>query len=62
MKKLPSFIRKIYVLCSAESIDECRACPFFKLPEDRFFCGDDPEDLIEEIESDIEEVEDDDES
>jgi len=52
MKRLPSFIRKIYVLCSAESAKECRkACPFFKLPEDKFFCADDPEDLIEEIEN-----------
>ena len=51
---IPEWIRKIYVICSgADSVETCRKCPFFRLPEDRFFCASDLEVLQEKIESEI---------
>ena len=53
--KLPECIVKVYVVCKAESSEECYGCPFFKLPEDRFVCRDSYEDILEEVFDDIEE-------
>jgi hypothetical protein len=53
--RLPEWIRKVYVLCGgADSIEQCRKCPFFRLPEERFFCCSDRDVLHERIESEIE--------
>jgi len=52
--KLPEWIKKIYIICSAKSYEKgCKKCPFFKLPEDRFFCAGSLELLQERIESEI---------
>ena len=52
--KLPDHIVKIYVVCKAEDLDTCKKCPFFKLPERLFNCGQDYEDILEEVFNDIE--------
>ena len=51
--KLPERIVKVYVVCKAESSEECYGCPFFKLPEDRFVCRDDHEGILEEVSNDL---------
>ncbi|RLG96195.1 hypothetical protein DRO29_05095 [Candidatus Bathyarchaeota archaeon] len=53
--RLPETVVKVYVVCKAESSEECYGCPFFKLPEDRFVCRDDYEGILEEVSNDIEE-------
>jgi len=53
--KLPECIVKVYVVCRAESSEECYGCPFFRLGEDRFVCRDSYEDILEEVFDDLEE-------
>jgi len=56
MTELPGWIKKIYIICSAsESFEEsCQKCPFFQLPEDRFFCADSRDLILERIKSEKE--------
>ena len=54
--KLPKYVRKIYILCSAESAEECYRCPFYRLGEDKAVCRGDLDGLREEIDYDEEET------
>ena len=47
--RLPETVVKVFVVCKAESSEECQRCPFFNLPERRFVCRDDFEDILEEV-------------
>jgi len=47
--KLPKSVVKVFVVCKAESSEECQGCPFFTLPESRYVCRDDFEDILEEV-------------
>lgn len=49
--KLPNLIKKVYVLCAAETGDDCRECPLYKNFQDdidslRLVCFKSIDDLI----------------
>ena len=51
---LPDCVRRVYVVCDAETMEDCRRCPFFD--EDRALCYTDLKSLREEIDYDEEET------
>ena len=55
MKKLPKFIRKLYVLCDAEGIEDCEKCPFFELDDSKFICVETIFQLLDVVIEDIKE-------
>ena len=51
---LPDCVRRVYVVCDAETMEDCHRCPFFD--EDRALCYTDLKSLREEIDYDEEET------
>jgi len=51
--RLPETVVKVYVVCKAESSEECYGCPFFRLSESVFVCRDDYEGILEEVSNDL---------
>jgi len=52
--KLPDGVVKVYVVCKEESYLSCKECPLFKLPLNIIVCGQEYEDILEEVFNDIE--------
>ena len=50
---LPDCVRRVYVVCDAETMEDCHRCPFFD--EDRALCYTDLKSLREELCSEKEE-------